>query len=52
MKGSFASRARRCSDSAHTNAGAPSSAFGSGNGIGGNTDSERVPDDFEIVPTY
>jgi hypothetical protein len=52
MKGLFASRDRRCSDSAHTNAGAPWSAFGSGNGVGGNTDSQRVPDDLEIVPTY
>jgi hypothetical protein len=46
MKGSFASRDRRCSDSAHTNAGALWSAFGSGNGIGGNTNNERVPDDL------
>jgi hypothetical protein len=52
MKDSVADRDRRCSDSAHTNAGAPWNGFGSGNGIGGNTDSQRVPDDFEIVPTY
>jgi hypothetical protein len=52
MKDSVADRDRRCSDSAHTNAGVPWSAFGSGKSIGGNTDSEHAPDDLEIVPTY
>jgi hypothetical protein len=52
MKGSIGSRDHLCRGSAHTNAGAPWSAFGSGNGIGGSTDNERVPDDLEIVPPY
>ena len=52
MKGSVASHDDRYSDSVHTNVGARWNAFGSENGIGGNTDSQRVPDDFEIVPTY
>jgi hypothetical protein len=51
MKDSVASHDRRC-DFVHTNAGERWNAFGSGNGIGGNTGSERVPDDPEIVPTY
>lgn len=52
MKGSYAGLARRCRDSAHTNAGAQWNVFGSGNGFGDNPDSKRVPDELEIVPAY
>jgi hypothetical protein len=52
MKGSVASHDRRYSDSVRTNAGAPWSAFGSGNGIGGKPDSKPAPADLKIVPTY
>jgi hypothetical protein len=46
MKGSFASHARPCSDSVHTNANAPWNGFGSGNGIGGEPDNKPAPADL------
>jgi hypothetical protein len=49
MRGSFVSHARPCSDSVHTNAGAPWNAFGSGNGMGkpdGRPGSKPAPADL------